>query len=89
LVTANLFLTLANRSFDYAFHRTLFYKNNMLPFILAISVGMLVAILYVPFLSQLFKMGAISAGDLGWCVLAGSLSVVWFEVYKAIREWVT
>jgi Ca2+-transporting ATPase len=89
LVTANLFLTLANRSFDYAFHRTLFYKNNMLPFILAISVGMLVAILYVPFLSQLFKMGAISAADLGWCVLAGFLSVVWFEVYKAIREWVT
>jgi len=87
LVTANLFLTLANRSFDYAFHRTLFYKNNMLPFILAISVGMLVAILYVPFLSQLFKMGAISAADLGWCVLAGFLSVVWFEVYKAIREW--
>jgi hypothetical protein len=50
---------------------------------------MLVAILYVPFLSQLFKMGAISAADLGWCVLAGFLSVVWFEVYKAIREWMT
>ena len=86
LVTANLFLTLANRSFEYALHRTLFYKNNMLPFILAVSIGMLVAILYVPFLSHLFKMGAISAADLGWCVLAGFISVVWFEVYKAIRE---
>jgi P-type Ca2+ transporter type 2C len=87
LVTANLFLSLANRSFDYALHRTLFYKNKMLPFILAVSIGMLVAILYVPFLSHLFKMGAISAADLGWCVLAGFISMVWFEVYKATREW--
>jgi Ca2+-transporting ATPase len=87
LVSANLFLTLANRSFDYALHRTLFYKNNALPFILGISAVMLLAILYVPFLTHIFKMGAISIIDLGWCVLAGFVSVVWFEGYKAIREW--
>ncbi len=84
LVSANLFLTLANRSFDYAFHRTLFYKNRMLPIILGISVLMLLAILYVPFLTHLFKMGALSAADLGWCVLAGLVSVGWFEVWKAL-----
>jgi len=87
LVSANLFLTLANRSFDYALHRTLFYKNTMLPFILAVSTLMLLAILYIPFLSELFKMGRISAIDLGYCVLAGFVSVAWFEVWKAIREW--
>ncbi len=87
LVSANLFLTLANRSFDYALHRTLFYKNNMLPIILGISVLMLIAILYVPFLTRLFSMGAISIIDFGWCVLAGLVSVGWFEVYKALREW--
>ncbi|MFN0176544.1 MAG: cation-translocating P-type ATPase [Saprospiraceae bacterium] len=86
LVSANVFLTLANRSFDYSLHRTLFYKNPILPLILAISAGLLLAILYVPFLTNIFNMGAISAADLGWCVLAGFLSVVWFEVYKAVRS---
>lgn len=86
LVSANLFLTLANRSFDYALNRTLFYKNPMLPVILGISVVMLLAILYVPFLAQLFKMGTLPLVDLGWCVLAGFVSVGWFEVYKAIKN---
>ena len=86
LVSANLFLTLANRSFDYALHRTLYYKNPTLPIILGISVALLLAILYVPFLHDLFKMGAMSAADLGWCVLAGLVSVGWFEVWKAWRE---
>ncbi|MFN0036141.1 MAG: cation-translocating P-type ATPase [Saprospiraceae bacterium] len=86
LVSANLFLTLSNRSFDYAFHRTLFYKNRMLPVILGISVLMLLAILYVPFLTHLFKMGVLSAADLGWCVLAGLVSVGWFEVWKWLKE---
>lgn len=87
MVSANLFLTLSNRSFDYALHRTLFYKNRSLPLILAISAVFLLAILYVPFLTNLFKMEPISAVNLGWCVLAGFVSMVWFELWKAIREW--
>jgi Ca2+-transporting ATPase len=87
LVSANLFLTLSNRSFDYALHRTLLYKNSMLPLILAISAAMLLAILYVPFLSGLFRMIPLSAADFGWCVLAGFASIAWFELYKALREW--
>ena len=87
LVAANLFLTLANRSFDYALHRTLFYKNRMLPIILGISAVLLLAILYVPFLGNLFRMTALSASDLGWCVLAGFVSVGWFEGWKAVRQW--
>ncbi|MDX1912950.1 MAG: cation-translocating P-type ATPase [Saprospiraceae bacterium] len=87
LVSANLFLTLSNRSFDFALHRTLFYKNRMLPVILFISVVMLLAILYLPFLAGLFKMTALTAVELGWCVLAGFVSIIWFELYKALREW--
>ncbi len=85
LVSANLFLSLANRSFEYAFHKTLFYKNALLPLILAISALMLLAILYLPFLTKLFDMKPISAANLGLCVLAGFVSVVWFEVWKAVR----
>ncbi|MBL7806694.1 MAG: cation-translocating P-type ATPase, partial [Saprospiraceae bacterium] len=85
LVSANIFLTLANRSFDFAINKTLFYKNGLLPFILAISALLLLLILYVPLLSGLFDMTALSVANLGWCLLAGFLSVVWFELYKIAK----
>lgn len=87
MVSANLFLTLANRSFDYALHRTLFYKNKAMPVLLALSAIMLLVILYTPFLAQMFHMHPLSATDLGVCALAGFGSVVWFELYKFFREW--
>lgn len=82
MVSANIFLTLANRSFDYALNRTLFYKNPTLPLILAISMAMLLAILYVPFLNDLFRMAPLSWSDFARCVLAGFVGVVWFEFWK-------
>ncbi|MBC7777516.1 MAG: cation transporting ATPase C-terminal domain-containing protein, partial [Phycisphaerae bacterium] len=54
--------------------------------LLAISAALLLAILYVPFLTSLFRMSPISAIDLGCCVLAGFLSVAWFEVWKMLRD---
>ncbi len=86
LVSANLFLSLANRSFEYTIRKTLFYKNALLPLILGISAVLLLAILYLPFLTNLFNMKPISAANLGLCVLAGFVSVVWFEVWKVIRH---
>jgi Ca2+-transporting ATPase len=86
LVSANLFLSLANRSFEYTIRKTLFYKNALLPLILGISAVLLLAILYLPFLTNLFNMKPISAANLGLCVLAGFVSVVWFEVWKAVRQ---
>jgi Ca2+-transporting ATPase len=86
LVSANLFLSLANRSFEYTIRKTLFYKNALLPLILGISAVLLLAILYLPFLTNLFNMKPISAANLGLCVLAGFVSVVWFEVWKVVRQ---
>lgn len=86
LVSSNIFLTLANRSFDFSLNKTLYYKNRVLPFILAISAILLLLILYVPFLAGLFDMTALSLPNLGWCFLAGFLSVVWFEIYKATKD---
>ncbi len=85
MVFANLFLTLANRSFDFPIYRTIFYKNRTLPLILGVSTLMLAAVLYLPFVSRLFRVDALSATDLGWCLLLGFLSVAWFEVWKMVR----
>lgn len=87
MVFSNLFLTLTNRSFHYAYHRTLQYKNRVLPAILGISTAMLLAILYLPFLGRLFKMSPLTLPELGACLLAAFLGVAWFELYKALKEW--
>jgi P-type Ca2+ transporter type 2C len=85
LVMSNLFLTLANRSFDYTFWHTMRYKNNTLPLILAVSILMLLAILYVPPISGVFRLEALSLRDFGLCAAAGLASVLWFELYKALK----
>jgi Ca2+-transporting ATPase len=85
LVSANLFLTLATRSFEYVIWHTIRYKNKTFPFILGLSVLLLLVIVYIPPVQHLFKMAALSPIELGECVLAGFISVAWFELYKWIR----
>ncbi|MEI6409864.1 MAG: cation-translocating P-type ATPase [Bacteroidota bacterium] len=85
MVCANLFLTLVNRSFEFPITKTLFYPNRTLPYILALSMILLAAILYIPFLAQLFRVQALSLGAFMMCLLAGVLSTMWFEVWKLLR----
>jgi len=47
LITANIFLTLINRSFYYSFLTTLRYKNNMVLLIIFITVAIVGLILYL------------------------------------------
>ncbi len=85
MVFSNVFLTLANRSFERTIWHTLRYKNRMMPVIMGISILMLLAILYIPALAGLFRMMPISAPALGLCLLVGIASTLWFEVYKFVR----
>jgi P-type Ca2+ transporter type 2C len=85
LVFANMCLTLTNRSFKYTWLQTLRYQNGTIPFILLASLLLLLAILYIPFLAHLFRVAPLSFSHLGWCALAGFVSVVWLEVYKYIK----
>jgi Ca2+-transporting ATPase len=86
LMLANIFLTLVNRSFEHTIARTIFYKNRMIPIIIAISSAILAAILFVPWLHDLFKMAPLRWSEIGLCVLTALVSVGWFEVWKGIRK---
>jgi P-type Ca2+ transporter type 2C len=86
LVSANLFLALAYRSFDYTFIHTLRYKNRSMPLILAISVLMLLSVTYLPPVAGLFRMSPLSAYHFMLCCIAGLLSILWFEVWKAAKR---
>lgn len=46
------------------------------------AVLMLVAVLYVPFLRELFHISTLHVNDLGLCAAAIALSFAWFEGLK-------
>jgi hypothetical protein len=48
------------------------------------AIACLLLVLYVPLLQNLFRFGTISPVDLLSCILAGGLSVFWFEGYTVL-----
>jgi len=82
LITANVVLTLVNRSFYYSLWVTLQYKNFMVSLLIGITVLLVILLFAVPFLRSLFNFEMLTIYQLIVCVLAGSVSVLWFEVPK-------
>lgn len=85
MLAGNLFLTFANRSFEHTIARTLFYKNTNIPIIGAVTLALLAAVLFIPWVNSLFKLAPITLAETGLCLLAALVSVGWFEVWKAIK----
>lgn len=86
LITANVVLTLVNRSFYYSLWVTLHYKNFMVSLLIGITVLLVILLFAVPFLRSLFNFELLTIYQLIVCVLAGSVSVLWFEVPKYLRR---
>ncbi|MFB3388588.1 cation-translocating P-type ATPase [Flavobacterium sp. LAR06] len=86
LITANVVLTLVNRSFYYSLWVTLQYKNFMVSLLIGITVLLAILLFAVPFLRSLFNFEMPTFFQLIVCVLAGSVSVLWFEVPKYLRR---
>lgn len=86
IITANVFLTLANRSFYYSIFTTIRYRNNLVPMIIGITIAITALLLFVPAFSRFFLFDAVSGMQFGISVLVGLVSVLWIEVYKAFRR---
>jgi Ca2+-transporting ATPase len=82
IVVANLCLILTNRSWSETMVTTLRTPNKAMIWVFVGTIGCLVLVLFIPFLQDLFRFGSVPFADLGMCILAGGLSVVWFEGYK-------
>jgi Ca2+-transporting ATPase len=82
IVIANLCLILTNRSWSETMVTTLRTPNKAMFWVFAGTISCLLLVLFLPFLQDLFRFGSVSYGDLILCVIAGGLSVVWFECYK-------
>ncbi len=82
LVTANIFLTLVNRSFYYSIFTTLLYKNNLVPIIISITIGITGLLLYVKPLTNFFEFEHLNTIQLSIAIGVGFLSVIWYEIVK-------
>lgn len=84
LISANIFLTLINRSFYYSILTTLKYKNNMVLFIVFLTISVFGLILYFSPLTAFFGFETLKLSQLITCIAIGFISVIWFEIVKLI-----
>lgn len=82
LITANIFLTLVNRSFYYSVITTARYKNYMVPAIIAITALVSALLITVKPLNDFFLFAAPPPAQVLVCVALGFISVIWFECVK-------
>lgn len=82
LISANIFLTLVNRSFYYSIIATLKYKNNMVLIIIGITLFISGLIFLIKPLRDLFQFEILTMMQTFICIGIGFISVIWFEVVK-------
>jgi Ca2+-transporting ATPase len=86
LISANIFLTLVNRSFYYSIFTTMKYKNNLVPFIIGLTIVITGLLLFVDSLTYFFEFETLNLSQLTISVATGLLFVVWYEFVKWIKR---
>lgn len=86
LLTANIFLTLVNRSFYYSIFTTLRYRNNLVPLIIAITLFLSAMLLFIPSFTRFFQFERLNGAQLAISIVAGFVSVIWFEGVKTFKR---
>jgi Ca2+-transporting ATPase len=86
LIIANLGLIMTNRSWSRTILSTLRSPNRALWWVLGGSAVFLGLVLYVPFLTSLFRLTTLHPFDLAICLSAGVVSIIWFEGLKMIKN---
>ncbi|MDZ4711938.1 MAG: cation-translocating P-type ATPase [bacterium] len=86
LVTANVFLTLVNRSFYYSIFTTIRYKNNRVLLIIGFTIAITALLIYVKPLTSFFEFEQLNLPQLTICIGIGFVSVLWYELVKIITR---
>lgn len=82
LIVSNVALILSNRRWDQTIARTITEKNKASFWIITGTIGMLLCIFFVPWLSHVFKFGPMHFHDFLMAIGLGLLSTLWFETVK-------
>lgn len=86
LIVSNITLTLVNRSFYDSVITTLRYPNRLIPLITGLTLLLTVLLFKVSLLQHLFGLYPPTLNDCIACILAGMISVLWFELVKWYRR---
>ena len=86
LIIANIFLTLVNRSFLYSLMTTLSYKNNLLIYIILVTLAILATMLFYDPVTYFFRLDHPGLLDILLSTGVAMLSVMWFEAIKWWRR---
>jgi Ca2+-transporting ATPase len=86
LIIANIVLTLMNRSFYYSVLTTIQYKNKLVGMIIGITLFLLSLMLFIPIIANFFQFETLSLIQIGWCLLIGIASVIWYEAIKWLKR---
>ena len=86
IISANIFLTLVNRSFYYSILTTLRYKNILVPFIILITIIICTSLLVIKPVTIFFEFSLPEASQLGIAIITGFISVIWYEVVKLMKR---
>lgn len=86
LVTANIILTLVNRSFFYSILTTMKYKNNLVVLIISATLILTGLILFIPLINNFFQFEQLTISQLGISTGIGLLSVIWYELIKLYKR---
>ena len=85
LVVANIGLILTNRSWSRTIVSMFKEPNAALWWVVGGAAVMLAVVLNVPFLCNLFHFSQLHATDVLLCIVAGVVSIAWFELLKLLK----
>lgn len=86
LISANIFLTLANRSFYYSIFTTIKYKNNLVLLIILVTILITASLLLIPPFTRFFMFDKVNLSQIMLCMAIGGISVFWIEFYKYFKR---
>lgn len=82
LITANISLTLVNRSFYYSIITSAKKPNYMVPMVVFITIAITSLIFIVEKLTAFFEFGQLNLFQLSIGIITGFISVIWYELIK-------
>ena len=86
LVFANVTLIITNLSWSQGFFKIVKSRNQALGFVVAGALAALAAVIYVPFLRNLFHFSILHFDDIAITLFSGVISLLWFEGLKALSK---
>ena len=86
LIISNLLTIQTNRSWESNIFQIFATPNKSVKWIVSLALLLLAAVIIIPFLRGLFSFALLGTSEILISGGAGCLTIVWFEIYKALKK---